>query len=371
METTALAVVADEESLGLPSGPMSDSEKRDRDNKHLELKVLSEGIGSVLSYIYNNRLFRGDNGCQGWEDYVKAELPNWLKDAPSIDTVDKVKALHESQVLLSRCQLAPSYLPSKLSHAKELFGLIQRQELRHTKGTGGRWAPAILDGPDAAQGIAIVWELACTNAEANQRRNGPTAEDVRAAREELRPALEQKGLIRSAPASFQAATAARVEAAHQRTINVTAVDPAKRWLDYPMPREQERKAAAFRDTMANIRETKAERQATVEVQGIKEELSKAEREHRQLLDEEVRHYNRCLHGTSKAIHELLSYLESLSRIHGTQLLDEMRTVDVLGMITVSDDMQRLQSMGTELMQAVNLARSSEPSTGMHATTIEV
>jgi triphosphoribosyl-dephospho-CoA synthetase len=123
--------------------------------------------------------------------------------------------------------------------------------------------------------------------------------------------------------------------------------------------------------MANIRETKAERQATVEVQGIKEELSKAEREHRQLLDEEVRHYNRCLHGTSKAIHELLSYLESLSRIHGTHLLDEMRTVDVLGMITVSDDMQRLQAMGSELMQAVKLARSSEPSTGMHATTINV
>jgi hypothetical protein len=361
METTALAVVADEESLGLPSGPMSDSEKRDRDNKHLELKVLSEGIGSVLSYIYNNRLFRGDNGCQGWEDYVKAELPNWLKDAPSIDTVDKVKALHESQVLLSRCQLAPSYLPSKLSHAKELFGLIQRQELRHTKGTGGRWAPAILDGPDAAQGIAIVWELACTNAEANQRRNGPTAEDVRAAREELRPALEQKGLIRSAPASFQAATAARVEAAQQRTINVTAVDPA----------EQERKAAAFRDTMANIRETKAERQASVEVQGIKDELSKAERERRHLLDEEVRHYNRCLHGASKAIHELLSYLESLSRIHGTQLLDEMRTVDVLGMITVSDDMDRFQVMATELSQAGRLARTLEPSTGMDATTINV
>jgi len=233
--------------------------------------------------------------------------------------------------------------------------------LRHDSGTGGRWLPAILDDPDAAQGIAKVWELACANAERNQRKNGPTAEDVRAAREELRPALEQQGLIRSAPASFQAATAARVEAAHQRTVNVTAVDPA----------EQERKAAAFRDTMANIRETKVERQASVEVQSVKDELSKAERERRHLLDEEVRHYNRCLHGASKAIHELLSYLESLSHIHGTQLLDEMRTVDVLGMITVSDDMDRFQVMATELAQAGRLARTSDPSTGMDATTINV
>jgi hypothetical protein len=124
--------------------------------------------------------------------------------------------------------------------------LIPRLDLRHTAGTGGQWAPAILDDPDAAKGIAKVWELACRTAEQNQRRNGPTAEDVRAAREELRPTLEQQGLIRSAPASLQSATAARVEAARQRTIDVTPPDPA----------EQERKAAAFRETMAQIRDTK-------------------------------------------------------------------------------------------------------------------
>lgn len=361
METTALAVVATEESLGLPSGPMSDPEKRDRDSKHLELKALSEGIGAVLSHIYNKRLFRGDDGKQSWEEYVKHELPQWLGDTPSIDTVDKTKALYESQSLLSRCQSSPRSLPATLSHAKELFALIPRKELRHTSGSGGRWAPAILDDPDAAEGIAKVWELACANAEANQRRNGPTAEDVRAAREELRPVLEQKGLIRSAPAAFQAATAARVEAAQQRTINVTAVDPA----------EQERKAAAFRETMANIRETKAERQVKVEAEEVREELSKVDRERAELLQQEVRAYNTRLHGASKAIHELFGYLQNLSRIHGTQLLDEMRTVDVLGLITVSDDMQRLQEMGKELMEAVKLARSSDPSTGIDMQTINL
>jgi hypothetical protein len=361
METTALVAVADEKALGLPSGPLSDSEKRDRDNKHHASKASAEGVGAALSHIYNNKLYRGNDGNQGWNAYVKDELPHWLGETIAVDKADDLRALCEAQKLLPQGKVSSRFLPSTQSQAKALASLIPRRELRHDEGTGGRWAPAILDDPDAAEGIAAVWELACSNAESNQRRNGPTAEDVRAAREELRPTLEQKGLIRSQPAHFQAATAAKVEAAQQRTVNVTAVDPA----------EQERKAAAFRDTMANIRETKAERQASVEVQGIKDELSKAERERRHLLDEEVRHYNRCLHGASKAIHELLSYLESLSRIHGTQLLDEMRTVDVLGMITVSDDMQRFQVMATELSQAGRLARTSEPSTGMDATTINV
>lgn len=361
METTALAVVANEEALGLPSGPMTDSEKRDRHNKHLELKKLSEGIGSVLSYIYNNRLFRGDDGKQSWETYLEKELPEWL-EAVTPRAADYQRLIHEATVLIEgSASTLRGQLALTARQADILRPLIPRKILRHEEGSGGSWNPAILDDPDAAEGIAKVWELACTNAEANQRRNGPTAEDVRAAREELRPVLEQKGLIRSAPAAFQAATAARVEAAQQRTINVTAVDPAK----------QEREAAAFRETMANIRESKAERAARVEAEEVREELSKADRERAELLQQEVRAYNTRLHGASKAIHELYGYLQNLSRIHGTQLLDEMRCIDVLGLITVQDDMQRLQEMGQELMEAVKLARSSEPSTGIDMRTIEV
>jgi hypothetical protein len=240
--------------------------------------------------------------------------------------------------------------------AHQLSALIPRKFARPVG-----WNPAVLDDTDAAEGLAKVWELACTNAERNQRKNGPTAEDVRAAREELRPALEQQGLIRSAPASFQAATAARVEAARQRTINVTAVDPA----------EEERKAAAFRETMAKIRDTKAERQAKVEAEEVGEQISAADREQRLLVEQEVRTYNARLHAASTAIHDLLGYLQTLSRIHGTQFLDEMRCVDVLGLITVKDDVERLQQVGQELVQAVNLARSSDPPTGINVETIEV
>jgi hypothetical protein len=354
METTALAVVANEEALGLPSGPMSDSEKRDRDNHHHKIKACSEGIGAALSYIYNNRLFRGDNGKQSWESYLEDELPEWLQSV-SPRAADYQRVIHEASILIegSASSLRGGFTLTT-RQADLLRPLIPRRQLRHEDGTGGAWNPAILDDPDAAQGIAKVWELACQNAERNQRRNGPTAEDVRAAREELRPALEQQGLIRSAPASFQAATAARVEAARHRTVDVT---PAN--------------AERFKETMAKIRETKAERTAKVEVDHVREQLDAADRKQRQTLEQEVRTYNARLHDASKAIHELLGYLQTLSRTHGTQLLDEMRCIDVLGLITVKDDMPRLKEMGQELMAAVRLAQSSEPSTGINAQTVEL
>jgi hypothetical protein len=366
MTATAIAVVEPQEAVSLLESPLSPAETAQLQSCELAIELAGKDrlekaliIGEKLSTIYNHALFRGADGGCTWEQWLKERLPKLLPEAEgrSVNWGDDRRLLHECRALLAGSAQI-QYLPVKVSdQARYLAGLIPRQ----TAGPSG-WQPAILDDPDAAQGIAKVWKMACQNAETNQRRNGPTAEDVRAAREELRPALERQGLIRSAPASFQAATAARVEAARQRTVDVTP---------QPDPAEQERKAAVFRETMANIRDTKAERDAKVEVDHVKEQLDAAERERQHVLQEEVRVYNGRLHGASRAIHELLTYLETLSRIHGTQLLDEMRCTDVLGLITVSDDMQRLQEMGTELMAAVKLARTSDPSTGISAQTIEV
>jgi hypothetical protein len=364
MEATALAVVEPQEAVSLLESPLSPAETAELQSCELAIELAGKDrlekaliIGEKLSTIYNHALFRGADGGCTWEQWMKERLPQLLPEATgrSVDWGDRRRLLWEERHLLSSCSSARA-LPASQEVASALTTLVPRK----FSGPAG-WNPAILDDPDAAKGIAKVWELACQNAERNQRRNGPTAEDVRAAREELRPALEQQGLIRSAPASFQAATAARVEAARQRTVTVAAVDPA----------EQERKAAAFRDTMANIRDTKAERQAKVEVDHVREQLDAAEQQHRHELEEEVRHYNRRLHDASKAIHELLVYLQTLSRVHGTQYLDDMRGIEVLGLITVQDDVQRLQETGNELVQAVNLARSCEPPTGINVETVEI
>lgn len=358
MTTTTLAVVEPQEAVSLLESPLSPAEAAQLQSCELAIELAGKDrlekaliIGEKLSTIYNEALFRGADGGCTWELWLKERLPKLLPEAEGVSPSwgDRRRLLWEERQLLSSSTGGRALLPSSQQTAEALQGLIPRK----FSGPAG-WNPAILDDPEAAEGIAKVWALACQNAETNQRRNGPTAEDVRAAREELRPALEQQGLIRSAPASFQAATAARVEAARQRTVDVT---PAN--------------AERFRDTMAKIRDTKAEREAKVEVDHVREQLDAAEQEQRHELEEQVRHYNRRLHDAGIAIHDLLGYLQTLSRTHGTQYLDQMRCIDVLGLITVGDDMQRLQEMGTELMDAVKLARTSDPSTGINAQTIEV
>jgi hypothetical protein len=364
METTALAVVEPQEAVSLLESPLSPAETAELQSCELAIELAGKDrlekaliIGEKLSAIYNHALFRGADGGCTWEQWVSTRLVALLPEEATGKQgwADTRRWLWESRKLISSSEVRGA-LPASLAQAEAMASLVPR----NASGPAG-WQPAILDDPDAAQGIAKVWELACQNAERNQRRNGPTAEDVRAAREELRPALEQQGLIRSAPASFQAATAARVEAARQRTVTVAAVDPA----------EEERNAAALRETMAKIRDTKAERTAKVEVDHVREQLDAADRKQRQTLEQEVRTYNARLHDASKAIHELLGYLQTLSRTHGTRLLDEMRCIDVLGLITVKDDMPRLQEMGQELMAAVRLAQSSEPSTGINVQTVEL
>ena len=358
MTTTTLAVVEPQEAVSLLESPLSPAEAAQLQSCELAIELAGKDrlekaliIGEKLSTIYNSALFRGSDGGCTWDQWLKERLQKLLPEAEGKATSwgDGRRILWEQRKLLSSTTVSGAQPLESIRVADSLKALIPRK----FSGPAG-WNPAILDDPSAAEGIAKVWELACNNAEANQRRNGPTAEDVRAAREELRPALEQQGLIRSAPASFQAATAARVEAARQRTVDVT---PAN--------------AERFKETMASIRDTKAERTAKVEVDQVREQLDAAEQQRRHTLEQEVRVYNAYLHATSKATHELLGYLQTLSRIHGTQLLDEIRCIDVLGLITVKDDMDRLKAIGTELMEAVNLARSSEPASGIHAETIEV
>lgn len=358
MEATALAVFESQEAVSLLESPLSPAETAELQSCELAIELAGKDrlekaliIGEKLSTVYNHALFRGADGGCTWEQWLKERLPRLLPEAEgrSTDWSDGRRLLWEQRALL-RVIDYPGELPSGVAVAANLKGLVPRRY----QGAAGGWNPAILDDPDAAQGIAKVWQLACQNAERNQRRNGPTAEDVRSAREELRPALEQQGLIRSAPASFQAATAARVEAARQRTVDVT---PAN--------------AERFKETMAKIRDTKAERTAKAEVDHVREQLDAADRKQRQTLEQEVRAYNARLHDASKAIHELLGYLQTLSRTHGTQFLDEMRRIDVLGLITVKDDMPRLKEMGQELMAAVRLAQSSEPSTGINVQTVEL
>lgn len=318
-------------------------------------------IGEKLSHIYNTGSFRrsapgGERWT--WEDWVNKRLPELLPgEAPKVDAADRRRLLWEARQLLSlRAREPLPDLPITGRQAEALKALIPRQQ----SGNAGRWWPAILDDPDAAEGLRLVWELAIQNAAKNQRKNGPTTEDVRSAREEARPQLAAAGLIREANKGLQLATAERMAAAAARSqvVDIT-------------PEQQAANDRTVKEALERIAQDAPARAQRDRVNAVKEELSRSDRERQERLTERVRKYNTMLNAATSSVHELLVFLQGVDRIDGTQFLDEMRGFDVMGLITVKDDLPRLQKMGEDLMAAVNLARSSNAPTGIDMTTFTV
>lgn len=125
------------------------------------------------------------------------------------------------------------------------------------------------------------------------------------------------------------------------------------------------------DVVESIKREAPAREQKARVDAVKEELSRGDREQHERLQSKVREYNSKLNAVTSSVHELLVFLRSVDRIDGTQYLGDLRSVDVMGLITVHDDLPRLMKVGEELMQAVNLARSSNQPTGIDMTTFTV
>jgi len=127
-------------------------------------------------YICNSGSFRrsapgGERWT--WEDWVNKRLPELLPgEAGKVDWADDRRVLWEVRTLLSLPGVpTPGALPTATqAHAKPLKSLIPRK----VSGANANWQPAILDDPDAAEGLRVVWGLALQNAAKQQRKSGPT-----------------------------------------------------------------------------------------------------------------------------------------------------------------------------------------------------
>jgi hypothetical protein len=133
----------------------------------------------------------------------------------------------------------------------------------------------------------------------------------------------------------------------------------------------DRQAAAFERIMADVRERAPERERQAKVNAVKEELERPAREDQQRLEEKVRNYNRKLITAFDAVHDLLIFLRGIDRVNGTQYLNDMRQTDVMGLVTVRDDLPRIKSLGEELMEIAQLANSFNPPNGIDMTTLDV
>ena len=359
--TASLAKIDDvAEVQTLLESPLTPQESQELEACELQIELAGKDrlekaliIGEKLSTIYNNALFRGDGG-RSWADWVEQRLPEILPEAgKSVDWADDRRSFFEVRALLTRLQPGET-LPASPTSALALKALIPRRYEAKKQG----WNPAELNQP--AEGLKAVWQLAQRNAVQQQRKNGPTKQDVAAAREELRPQLLEKGWIREAPKAFQQSTADRMAAAASRQT-VTAETAEQK-------AERQR---VLDEAMAQVKASAPERAQQAKFNQVRDELERPERERQQDLEDKVRQYNSKLISCYESIHDLLVFMQTLDRVDGTQYLQDMREIDVAGLITVRDDLPRLKGFGEELVQIVQLANSCNPPSGIDMTTVDV
>lgn len=359
--TTSLVKVDDvAEVQKLLESPLTSQESQELKACELQIEIAGKDrlekaliIGEKLSTIYNNALFRGDGG-RTWADWVEQRLPEILPEARKLDWADARRFLFEVRKCLDG-EFHRDSLPVTTTAAEALCGLIPR---RFDKSQGG-WNPSELT--ERTEGIQSVWELATKNAQQQQRKNGPTIQDVRSAREELRPKLLEKGWIREAPKAFQQSTADRMAAAAASRQTVTAETAEQK-------AERQR---VLDEAMAQVKASAPERAQQAKFNQVRDELERPERERQQDLEDKVRQYNSKLISCYESIHDLLVFMQSLDRVNGTQYLQDMRQIDVAGLITVRDDLPRLKGFGEELVKIVQLANSCNPPSGIDMTTVNV
>lgn len=133
----------------------------------------------------------------------------------------------------------------------------------------------------------------------------------------------------------------------------------------------EHQEAAFARIMADVRERAPQVAAQNRANEVKEELGRGAKEHLAELESNVRKYNSKLNGAVASIDELLAFLKSIDRIHGTQYLGEMRSINVGGLLSVADDIERIKGTGASMLQIAELSTSSNPPSGIDMTTLEV
>jgi len=133
----------------------------------------------------------------------------------------------------------------------------------------------------------------------------------------------------------------------------------------------ERQAAAFDKIMDDVRERAPQVAAQNRANEVREELGRGAREHLEELEENVRKYNSKLNSAVASVDELLRFLKSIDRTHGTQYLSEMRSINVAGLLSVDDDIDRIKATGASMLQIAELSTSSNPPSGIDMTTLDI
>ena len=348
-----LMTVTTEEAQVLLDSAMTTEEKQQRDSSELAIQVAGMEIherriviGKHLLEIYNDRLFRGDEGGQTWDEYLAKVTPKMTADGEGFKETT-AKCLISLGLVSSLSGCAPRELGT--NHAKQLIGLLPR-----AREASCGWNPYVLpsEEPDHQNFEVVRWALeeAYSIAEKAKRKDGkPTVADVKEAVHLANKGLDVK---RQQPPALAKSAAERTAAS--KVINVDVSKPVDE--------------AAF---AAKIEQGRPERERLAQIAETKEALERPRKEEAAAVANDVKRYFSLITDAVKAVDQLEAFMQSIDRRHGTKYLDTLRD-NPTGMLTVENDVERIKTMGTKLMHIMEMTQSfTDPDPAIDFETFDV
>jgi len=122
--------------------------------------------------------------------------------------------------------------------------------------------------------------------------------------------------------------------------------------------------AKFNRILSDISETRQDRAVRSEAERIKAELRVAEARKVEAVKQDAIMYTRRISAVNNAVHDLLTWVRGIDRSKGTKYLTTMRMCEAAGALSCANDLERFQSIGSELKELLELIHSNGEPTGI-------
>ena len=122
--------------------------------------------------------------------------------------------------------------------------------------------------------------------------------------------------------------------------------------------------AKFNRILSEISETRQDRAVRSEAERIKAELRVAEARKVEAVKQDAIMYTRRISAVNNAVHDLLTWVRGIDRSKGTKYLTTMRMCEAAGALSCANDLERFQSIGSELKELLELIHSNGEPTGI-------
>ena len=122
--------------------------------------------------------------------------------------------------------------------------------------------------------------------------------------------------------------------------------------------------AKYNRFLSEINDTRQDRAVRSEAERIRAELRMADLRKVEGIKQDAIKYTRHISAVNNAVHDLLTWVRGIDRSKGTKYLTTLRMCEAAGSLSCANDVERFQSIGTELKELLELIHSSGEPTGV-------